>query len=246
MTCFAATTGFAQSRLNGKWLTDRPPDPLLVTNAERKQSVQLELTVEDAKASGTLNLGGLGGDFYILNDGKVSGNTVQFRMSVSGTWSTWTIELVDDKTVTINRGPLELVGNNVMDLLPLLGRLDPPKPAVPVAPALVSGRVQDKSKALIPGVKVTATQVDTGVELTTFTDDTGRYAFPNLTPGKYTLTASLSGFTTAAVGNLEIGDSQIVQDLTLEFRNPSPTMNPPAASCSRNGLTWCAVLHRTK
>jgi hypothetical protein len=246
LICFAATTGLAQSRLNGKWVTDRPPDPQLVTNAERRQSVELELTVDGAKASGTLNLGGLGGNFYILSDGKVSGNTIQFRMSVSGTWSTWTIELVDDKTVTLNRGPLELVGNNALDLLPLLRRLDPLPPAVQSATTSISGSVYDKSGAIILGVKVTAILGDTGVELATMTNDTGSYAFASLPPGKYTLSASLSGFDTATVNNLTMGATPIQQDITLEVRKSSSSTNPPAASCSRNGMMWCVVLHRAK
>ena len=81
--CFAATTGFAQSRLNGKWATDRPADPLTIADAQRKQSVGLEVTIEDAKASGTLTLGGIGGTFHTFKDGKVTGNKVQFQKTRS-------------------------------------------------------------------------------------------------------------------------------------------------------------------
>src|SRR5262245_22723734 len=74
------------------------------------------------------------------------------------------------------------------------------------ANATISGIVQDQSKALIPGVAVTVTNVDTGIKQTTLTNETGAYGFPSVTPGKYTLSASLAGFRTTTVNDLEIGN----------------------------------------
>src|SRR5262245_43060818 len=62
--------------------------------------------------------------------------------------------------------------------------------------ATVSGTVSDGSGALIPGVTVKATGVDTGVVTTALTNEAGVYNFGNLTPGKYTISASLPGFQT--------------------------------------------------
>src|SRR5262245_40720647 len=214
--CLATTTGLAQNRLNGRWATDRPTDPL-TTDAQRKQSVQLEVTVQDDKASGTLNLGGLGGTFYTFKDGKATDNKVLFRTDPR-TETTWTIEMVDNNTVMLYHGPLELVGSNVLDLIP--GFVERSQFTFPVQAAStltqggantsIRGIVQDQSKALIPGVTVTATNVETGAKITTLTDETGRYGFPDLTPGKYTLAASVPAFRTATVSNLSIGDTQLL------------------------------------
>ena len=51
--------------------------------------------------------------------------------------------------------------------------------------AQLGGLIEDPSKALIPGVTVTATNVDTNVTQTTLSNDSGTYNFPVLPPGKY-------------------------------------------------------------
>jgi hypothetical protein len=45
---FATTTVLAQSRLDAKWRTDRPANPLTITGAPQKQSVELEVSVGGA------------------------------------------------------------------------------------------------------------------------------------------------------------------------------------------------------
>lgn len=263
--CFVSTTGFAQSGFNGKWATDRPADPQLITDAQRAQRVQMEVTLEGDKASGTLAFGGIGGRFYAFKNGKLSGNRVQFRTAnpEPNPDTEWTIELVAENTVTISRAPLALVGTDILDLIAVLGGQGqlPPAPKVaavglPVATtapaaqgnanAPVRGIVQDQSKALIPGVKITERNVDTGEESTAITDEAGRYAFPDVMPGEYTMTASLPGFQTRAVSNLSIGDTQLLQDFTLEVSMTRAYSHPPLASCGAAGTLWCAVLHRVK
>jgi Carboxypeptidase regulatory-like domain len=249
--CFAATSGFAQDRLNGKWATDRPTEPQLMTDAQRRQSVQLEVSLEGDKASGSLTLGGLGGTFYTFKEGKVTGDKVQFRTDPR-TETTWTIEMVDDNTVMLYHGPFEIVGNNVLDLISLLGGLSQPQPVVQVAAVSlqgaaktsISGVVQDQSKAFIPGVSVTATNVDTGVKTTTVTNESGRYGLFSLIPGNYTMSASIPGFKTT-VSNLSFADTPVLQDFTLEIATPR-AVSPSIASCSRTGIMWCSVLHRAK
>jgi hypothetical protein len=61
--------------------------------------------------------------------------------------------------------------------------------------ATVTGSVSDVSGALIPDVSMKATAVDTGVVSTTVTNESGAYNFSNLLPGKYTISASLPGWT---------------------------------------------------
>src|SRR5689334_15218485 len=65
------------------------------------------------------------------------------------------------------------------------------------ADSRISGTVQDPAGALMPGVKVTATDVNRGIAQTTVTNDTGRYAFPTLPVGEYVITAEAPGFKKA-------------------------------------------------
>jgi len=77
--------------------------------------------------------------------------------------------------------------------------------------ASVTGVVTDTSKALVPGVTIKATAVDTNVVSTTITNEAGAYTF-NLPPGKYTLSASLPGFQTKT-----ITDAQLSQSVSSRF-----------------------------
>ena len=58
----------------------------------------------------------------------------------------------------------------------------------------ITGTVTDASKAVMPGVKVTAVSRTTGERRETTTNSTGEYVFPFLTPGAYELEFSITGF----------------------------------------------------
>jgi hypothetical protein len=73
--------------------------------------------------------------------------------------------------------------------------------------ASVTGTVTDSSGALIPGVTVRATAVDTNVVTTTVTNEAGSYTFNNLNPGKYTISASLPGFQTKNVTDANLSQN---------------------------------------
>src|SRR5437867_2144832 len=60
----------------------------------------------------------------------------------------------------------------------------------------ISGRVTDRTGAVLPGVEVTATQTETGISRTTVTNETGSYVLGNLATGPYRLEATLPGFQT--------------------------------------------------
>lgn len=245
--CFAATTGFAQSGFNGKWATDRLTGP--VPLGERSEIVQLDIIVENGKASGSIARGGLGGTFDTFKDGKISGNKLQFRTVVVNrdgiaASTNWQVELVDENTVTITRegfGPnLPLVEGNLLDRIFVLSTGVQPTPPVQIPtntePSLLKGVVQDSSKAFIPGVTVTATNVETGASFRTTTGETGQYSFPNVKPGKYWVSASLPGFEPKSVRDLNIGDTPTAQDFTLEVPNRQLTFSTPPL----------ATLHRVK
>jgi hypothetical protein len=69
----------------------------------------------------------------------------------------------------------------------------------------ISGTVQDATKALIPGVSITATNTQTGVESRTITNDSGAYNFAALNPGTYRVKAELTGFSSKTASGIELG-----------------------------------------
>jgi hypothetical protein len=84
------------------------------------------------------------------------------------------------------------------------------------ANASISGIVQDQTGALIPGVTITLTNAETGITLTTITNEAGAYGFPSIAPAKYSISAALPGFRTSTFQDLDIGRTQVRQDFTLE------------------------------
>src|ERR1051326_580595 len=66
------------------------------------------------------------------------------------------------------------------------------------ATAQISGRVQDATAAVLPGVEITATNTATGIARNTVTNENGTYVLPNLPIGIYRLEAALPGFRTYA------------------------------------------------
>lgn len=62
--------------------------------------------------------------------------------------------------------------------------------------AQINGAVTDSSGAVLPGVEITATQVDTGLVRNVVSNETGAYTLTNLPVGPYKLEASLPGFRT--------------------------------------------------
>ena len=81
----------------------------------------------------------------------------------------------------------------------------------------ITGTVSDKSQAVLPGVTVTATNVDTGVGTNAVTNADGSYLLPFLTPGSYSVTAELMGFKKLVRQGVvvRIGD-RLTLDLALE------------------------------
>ncbi len=84
-------------------------------------------------------------------------------------------------------------------------------PIVAQVNATLSGTVSDSSGALIPGVEVTAKNINTGIMTTRISNETGAYDFPSLQPGAYTVSASLSGFRSSAYNNVQLGQGQQVR-----------------------------------
>src|SRR5260370_3904386 len=68
----------------------------------------------------------------------------------------------------------------------------------------LTGNVTDPSSAAIPGAKVTAVDVDTGVTRQSDTDTRGVYLFSNLQLGTYKLTMEVKRFQTMIVGHVAV------------------------------------------
>src|ERR1700731_4852433 len=75
----------------------------------------------------------------------------------------------------------------------------------------VNGTVTDPTGAVIPNAKVTAINVDTGIETPSTTNTDGIYNIPFLQIGNYKLTVDVSGFATATYGPFVLETAQIAK-----------------------------------
>ena len=80
--------------------------------------------------------------------------------------------------------------------------------------ASILGTAMDESKAVLPGVNVTATDQATGRTQSAITNEKGEYLFQNVPPGNYTLQAELSGFSTVVFKDVEL---LVGQNATIPF-----------------------------
>jgi hypothetical protein len=68
----------------------------------------------------------------------------------------------------------------------------------------ISGAVVDATKAVLPGVSVTATDQEAGRQLVAVTNEKGDYLLASVPAGKYSVQAELAGFTTVLMRDIEI------------------------------------------
>ena len=68
----------------------------------------------------------------------------------------------------------------------------------------INGRVTDNTNAALPGVTVTATNLDTGLNRSRVTENDGEYQFTLLPPGRYRVDAELAGLGKAASPTLTV------------------------------------------
>jgi len=74
--------------------------------------------------------------------------------------------------------------------------------------ASLVGTVRDAQQAIVPGAMVTLQNTDTGVELTTISDELGNYEFPTVRPGNYSVKVELRGFQTFVQAPVVLAVSQ--------------------------------------
>jgi len=91
--------------------------------------------------------------------------------------------------------------------------------------ASLGGTVSDSSGAVLPGVTITAENVNTGVAVTALTNEAGAYQFPSLQPGRYKLSADLPGFQTIVYNDVALQVAgQVKQNFTLSVAAVATTV----------------------
>src|SRR5262245_58705988 len=113
----------------------------------------------------------------------------------------------------------------------------------------ITGRISDSSNARLPGVSVTATNVETNVSQTTITNGEGDYSILFLNPGTYTVTAELSGFKKIVRNNLQVRvGEKLGVDLTLEVGAMAETVQVSAEApvlTTTSGSTGQTITEKT-
>ena len=88
--------------------------------------------------------------------------------------------------------------------------------------AQITGTAKDETGGMLPGVTITAKNVETGLVRSASTDSAGNYRLPALPPGIYSLQAQLSGFSSETRPDIVL---VIDQTATLTF-----TLKPKAVA----------------
>jgi hypothetical protein len=106
----------------------------------------------------------------------------------------------------------------------------------------VEGTVKDSSGGVLPGATVEAKNMATNSVLRAVTDANGIYRFPALQPGTYEVTATLSGFQTTQVPNIQVLLGQILKvDVVLAVAGVSETVlvtsETPVVDVKQNAVT---------
>src|SRR5262245_45483509 len=77
--------------------------------------------------------------------------------------------------------------------------------------ATISGTIEDATRAVLPGVSVTATNNATGVVTRVFSNEAGVYNITGLLPGVYKVRAELPAFQRKAYTDVELGNAERVR-----------------------------------
>src|SRR2546427_6435432 len=109
--------------------------------------------------------------------------------------------------------------------------LSPRATLAQVANAELVGTVRDASQAILVGVAVRLTNVETGGTQAAQTNDSGLYSFYNIVPGKYMLVAEQSNFKRRRLEGIVLQVAQRARiDVTLEVGEISASVEVSAAA----------------
>src|SRR5260221_7379168 len=94
----------------------------------------------------------------------------------------------------------------------------------------LTGNVTDPSNAAVPGARVEALDVGTGVNRQTTTDDRGAFLFNNLQFGVYKITVTAPAFRTVIENNIQVNANEVRRvDLHLQIVQTSEAIEVSAA-----------------
>jgi hypothetical protein len=108
--------------------------------------------------------------------------------------------------------------------------------------ASIVGQVMDASEGAVPGATVTITSRETGLQRAAKTDNEGRFNFPQLLPGTYSVKVEAPGFQPQQMENVVpgLGQKQTVNFIlkvaqsnqTVQVSSEAPLVNPENANTS--------------
>lgn len=93
----------------------------------------------------------------------------------------------------------------------------------------VYGTVTDSTGAIVPGIVITITNVETGKAQTALANDSGEYLFPTMEPGNYAVSASQPGFKSVTQKGIALSANQNIHaNFVLEIGSTSDTVTVSA------------------
>jgi hypothetical protein len=100
-----------------------------------------------------------------------------------------------------------------------------------ISNATLTGTVTDSTKAVLPGVTVSATNNGTGVVVTDVSNEAGAYTIVGLIPGTYTVSADLPGFRKETYTNAELGNGVTIRlNFTLQVASQAQNVEVTVAA----------------
>src|SRR5690349_4637644 len=114
----------------------------------------------------------------------------------------------------------------------------------------IRGTVEDTSGAAVAGAEVVATNIETGVQTTTHSTESGNYNLPNLPPGNYNVTAEKPGFkklvrtavrvdVAGMIGlDLQLAVGEVTESVTIEASAPQLRTESSSVSTAVNPKTF--------
>ncbi len=99
-----------------------------------------------------------------------------------------------------------------------------PSPTPTPTTGSISGRASDSNGAAIPGTSVSATRVADAKSFNKVTNDDGRFSFPSLPAGIYTVRFQAPGFSVSIYQNIKVGGSPARVNATLQVGSEAITI----------------------
>jgi hypothetical protein len=116
--------------------------------------------------------------------------------------------------------------------------------------ASVTGTVADDTKAVLPGVTVTAVDLSNGAQFVSVSDVRGEYRLLQMPPGHYRLHAELTGFTSVIIPDIQllVGQNAVVPfalkvaqvNETVTVTGEAPLVDTASSQVAGNVSRRCA------